>query len=104
MNDHRSVAMREELSRSSSIKSWFKSFVAPNSKILEDEKLRWSKPHELIYDPDLRQKQLNILKNSFGLDLQLCQCTIDLSGIIYEHYFVTDRTHLIEFGSGDLKV
>ena len=78
-------------------------FFKGNSKI-EEEKLNWSMPHDLVYDIDLRNRQLDMLK-CFGPNLQLCRYSINLSGLpcAYEHHFVTDGTYIIEFGSGNLE-
>ena len=78
-------------------------FFKGNSKI-EEEKLNWSIPHDLIHNIDLRNSQLDMLK-CFGPNLQLCRYSINLSGLpcAYEHHFVTDGTYIIEFGSGNLE-
>ena len=88
--------------------SWVKSFFSANSEIIEKEKKNWSKPHDLIYDMGLRNRQLAILK-SFGQDLHLCQHSIvtsshDLLLSCYAHHFVTDGQYIMEFGSRDFKV
>ena len=71
------------------------------SLIPEAEKVNWIKPHELIYNNDLRNDQLALLPN-FGQQLRLCYKKNTLYGIRYQHWYVTDNKYVIEFGGGEI--
>ena len=59
------------------------------------------RPHELVYNPDLRKQQLLLLPK-FGRQLQLCYKTNSMLAIEYQHWYVTDRKNVIEFGGGEI--
>ena len=68
---------------------------------LVHEEVNWVKPHELIYNQELRKQQLKLLPN-FGKKLKLCFIENVLYGVKYKHWYVTDGTYVIEFGGGEL--
>ena len=70
------------------------------SKLQKDEKSTWSKPHELLYNNNLRQEQIAQLEN-FGKNLKICFLTTK-SFPQYQQYFVTDGKLIMEFGKEDL--
>ena len=72
------------------------------SKLLDAEKTTWVKPHKLNYIPHLRREQLPLIEK-FGQNLKLCYDEGIICGLEYRHYFVTDGTWVIEFGSGELQ-
>ena len=41
------------------------------SQLIDEEKINWVRPHELVYNPDLRKQQLLLLPK-FARKLQLC--------------------------------
>ena len=44
------------------------------SQLIDEEKINWVRPHELVYNPDLRKQQLLLLPK-FARKLQLCYQT-----------------------------
>ena len=70
------------------------------SKLQKDEKSTWSKPHELLYNNNLRQEQIALLEN-FGKNLKICFLTTK-SFPQYQQWFVTDGKLIMEFGKEDL--
>ena len=44
------------------------------SQLLDEEKINWVRPHELVYNPDLRRQQLLLLPE-FDRKLELCYQT-----------------------------
>ena len=81
--------------------NFFKMGGLLTSQIPEAEKLRWTQPHELGYNYDLRKKQLALLPN-FGNQLRICYIDNSFYGVKYQHWYVTDNEYVIEFGGGDM--
>ena len=71
------------------------------SKLINEERVNWVKPHELVYSPGLREQQLLLLPN-FGSQLQLCYQKNSVLSIDYQHWYVTDKRNVIEFGGGEI--
>jgi len=70
------------------------------SAFVEAEQQRWLQPHSLCIDT-LLQVQQQPLVNMFKDDLYLCSCFTKCSaanGALVSHYFITDGTHMIQFG------
>ena len=65
------------------------------------EQERWALPHKLNYDVRLRQEQIPLI-DRFGPKLLLCFNKISKYGIEYEHWWVSDRKWVIEFGGGEV--
>jgi hypothetical protein len=66
---------------------------------MEPEKKTWIE-HNLNFDRNIRAANLKILENiKDGVNIYLTYTMSEWGGIDYQHWFVTDRTHFIEFGS-----
>ena len=65
--------------------------------VLIEEKSNWKKPHELIYNTELRNKQISQLQE-FGKDLKICFFTRQLPRVNFQHWYVTDGKWVMEFG------
>jgi hypothetical protein len=71
---------------------------------LESEKKTWT-DHNLQFDRSIRAANLKILENiKDGTDIYLTYTMSEWGGINYQHWFVTDRTHFIEFGSASVDI
>ena len=60
------------------------------SQLIDEEKINWVRPHELVYNPDLRKQQLLLLPK-FARKLQLCYQTNRFSSISY--FWLRARAH-----------
>lgn len=69
------------------------------SKDAEREIARWMEPHEIQIDPDLREANLSALID-LGPKLRMCwqDMGVPEQKTVLRHYFITDMTHIIEFG------
>ncbi len=71
---------------------------------MEAEKKTWIE-HNLKFDRSIRAANLYILENiKDGDDIYLTYTNSNWGGIDYQHWFVTDRTHFIEFGSSAIDI
>ena len=70
------------------------------SKLQRDEKSTWTKPHELLYNNNLRQEQIALLEK-FEKNLKIC-FTTSKSFPQYQQWYVTDGKLVLEFGKEDL--
>ncbi|EOD20974.1 hypothetical protein EMIHUDRAFT_208032 [Emiliania huxleyi CCMP1516] len=74
------------------------------NSVVEKEKLAWAKDHDLNTDHDEREKLLPLLDNfPIGSEIQLCWQLKQAGGgfIEYEHFFISNKKWILEFGSGD---
>ena len=74
---------------------------ASRDQIRKYEKLNWTKPHELLYNTELRNKQLSQLQRFKG-DLKICYYSTRKPPSNFQHWIVTDGKWVMEFGSEDL--
>jgi hypothetical protein len=69
---------------------------------LDSEQKQWNE-HNLQFDGEVRAANLKILKNiPDGVQLFLAFTKNKWGNLEYQHYFVTDKKHFIEFGSASL--
>ena len=74
---------------------------ASRDQIRKYEKLNWTKPHELLYNTELRNKQISQLQRFKG-DLKICYYSTRKPPSNFQHWIVTDGKWVMEFGSEDL--
>jgi len=71
--------------------------------LIEQEKIKWALPHELVYNDRQRTEQLNLL-TKFGSELQICYKNATAMNVLeYQHWWITDGTWVLEFGGGELE-
>lgn len=73
------------------------------SKLVEEEKVKWATRHSLEIDQQLKQTQLPLVQ-LFGNRLYMFQMRESYMGIIYMHFYVTDNTWTIEFSGSEFSV
>ena len=78
-----------------------KIFSQTFSHIVDEEKVNWVRQHELIYNHELRKEQLALLPK-FREELKTCYRNNYMFGVVYQHWYVTDGTWVMEFGGGEL--
>ena len=76
--------------------------LSQTSQLVDQEKTSWVKPHKLEVEPILAQHYRALVKEKFKKDLSICYVNREIYGVEYQHWFVTDGTWTIEFGSGDI--
>ena len=76
--------------------NWFSGF----NKILDIEKTSWTRNHNLEYNPQLREEQLELIEK-FKKTLKICYKESSAYGLEYCHWYITDDHWVIEFGTGD---
>ena len=72
--------------------------------IVENEKLAWAKDHDLNTDHEQRERLLPLLDHfPIGSEIQLCWevVTVGAGFLKYEHFFISNKKWILEFGSGD---
>ena len=72
------------------------------SQLVDQEKTSWVKKHELDVEPDAGKEYRALVEEKFKEDLSICYVNREIYGVEYQHWFVTDETWTIEFGSGDI--
>ncbi|CAE7798327.1 ileS, partial [Symbiodinium sp. CCMP2456] len=72
-------------------------------KIVEDEKTKWAADHCLQINVERRDRQLQSV-GKFGEQLHVCWSMCTQDGIRYQHFFVTDLVHTMEFLTTGLQV
>ena len=69
------------------------------SQLVDQEKTSWVCEHKLDCEPQLSERYSKLV-NNFQSDLALCYQKQSSFGYEYQHWFITDRAWIIEFGSG----
>jgi len=69
-------------------------------RLMQAERDSWDAQHALTFTEELRQEQITCL-HSFKDNLFLCSMERSVHGITYKHFYVTDKTWIIEYGLGD---
>merc|ERR1712227_489460 len=72
------------------------------SQLIDQEKTSWVKEHTLNVEPSLGREYRNLVEQKFKKKLNICYKDCEIYGVKYQHWFVTDGTWIIEFGSGDI--
>ncbi|CAE7254456.1 spn2 [Symbiodinium sp. KB8] len=72
-------------------------------KVVEDEKTNWVADHCLQINVERRDRQLQSV-GKFGEQLHICWSRCQQNGIRYNHFFVTDLVHTMEFLTTGLQV
>ena len=67
--------------------------------LLSDESDNWIHDHKIILDQSLQSSYSSLIAK-FGPKLLLCYQERGTAPFKYRHYYVTDQTYVIEFGSG----
>jgi len=71
------------------------------SKLVDLEKTSWVKLHKLDVEPDAGKGYRALVEENFKEDLSICYVNRKICGVKYQHWFVTDGTWTIEFGTGE---
>lgn len=72
------------------------------SELIDKEETSWIEDHKLGVEQQLGQEYRNLVQTKFGRNLRICYKKDKICGVEYQHWFVTDGTWTIEFGSGDI--